>query len=98
MVMDYFIKWRGVAAQAKALAERYPVLSEIGPLARKLEELSALGQEILIFIQKREKPEAEWLESSKKMLEELKKPQAECQLAIEPAVDRLLGCLEQDKH
>ncbi|MBC7349549.1 MAG: family 20 glycosylhydrolase [Candidatus Aminicenantes bacterium] len=98
VVMDYFIKWRGVAAQAKALAERYPVLSEIGPLARKLEELSALGQEILIFIQKREKPEAEWLESSKKMLEELKKPQAECQLAIEPAVDRLLGCLEQDKH
>ncbi|MGQ9801051.1 MAG: beta-N-acetylhexosaminidase [Candidatus Saccharicenans sp.] len=95
VVMDCFIKWRSIAALTKNLAARYPVLNEIGPLAQKLEELSTLGQEILTFIQSGEKPGTEWLENRKKLLEELKKPQAECQLAVAPGVDRLLSWLER---
>lgn len=98
VVMDYFVKWRSIAVQSRNLAVRYPVLNEIEPLARSLEELSALGQEILILIQKGETPGAEWIESRKKLLEEIKKPQAECQLAIVPAVDRLLSWLEKDNN
>ncbi|MDH7492526.1 MAG: family 20 glycosylhydrolase [Candidatus Saccharicenans sp.] len=93
LVMDYFVKWRGVAAQTKALAARYPILNEIGPLAQNLAELSALGQEILLFIQKGENPGVEWLTGKKELLEELKNPRAECQLAITPAVELLLGRL-----
>ncbi|RFT16016.1 MAG: N-acetyl-beta-hexosaminidase, GH20 family [Candidatus Saccharicenans subterraneus] len=94
---DYFLPMTTIVAQTSGLSERIPALKEIKPLTEKLRELVFIGSDALFYLKSGKQPGAQWLEKQKKLLEELKKPQAECQLAIIPAVEKLLTALEEGK-
>lgn len=94
---NYFLPLGRLVAPVSELAEEVPVLKEIKPLADNLRRLVSMGTEALSYLKSRKNPGAQWLEKQKTLLEELKKPQAECQLAIIPAVEKLLTALEEGK-
>lgn len=77
-----------------SLSGRIPVLREVGPLADNLKELASIGSKSLSHLASKTRPGPGWLEKQKNRLEEIKKPRAECQLAIIPAVEKLLAALE----
>ncbi|MBC7361338.1 MAG: family 20 glycosylhydrolase [Candidatus Aminicenantes bacterium] len=91
----YFLELKDIKAQVAALAEKSPVLREVVLLADNLDKLISISSEALSFIMEDKKPDASWLETSRKKLEEIKKPKAECQLAIVPAVELLVKSLNR---
>lgn len=94
---DYFLRLGNLVAPVSKLSEEVPALKEIKPLAENLRELVFMGSDALFYLESGKHPGAQWLENQKKLLEELKKPQAECQLAIIPAVEKLLNALGEEK-
>jgi len=73
------------------LAAKSPVLKEIVPLSEKLVNLSQMGIEAVELLLFNKKADPSWLQIKLKELEEARKPQAECQLAILPAIELLLN-------
>jgi len=73
------------------LAAKSPVLKEIVPLSEKLVNLSQMGIEAVELLLFNTKADPSWLQIKLKELEEARKPQAECQLAILPAIELLLN-------
>lgn len=97
VLKDYCALLAAVSVQAAALADRIPALRETKALADNLKALADLASEALDYWQSGQKPGPGWLENQKKLLAELQKPQAECQLAIIPAVEQLLAALEETR-
>lgn len=91
----YFLDLKDIKPQVSAVAEKSPVLREVVLLADSLDQLISISSEALSFIMEDKKPDASWLETSRKKLQEIKKPKAECQLAIIPAIESLLKSFEK---
>jgi len=79
------------------LSERIPALREVKPLAENLNRLVSMGAAALSYLASKKQPGDKWLENQKNLLSEVKKPRAECQLAIMPAVEKLLMALEENR-
>jgi len=79
----------------EVLPEVSPVLKEISPLVSNLQTLVFIGKATLRMIREGKEAEKSWVEAQMKELEEIKKPKAECQLAIVPAVELLLKSLDK---
>ncbi|MBC7364545.1 MAG: hypothetical protein H5U07_08430, partial [Candidatus Aminicenantes bacterium] len=84
------LDWKGIKYDVEALAQASPVLNEVLPLAEILEETITTINKALELKLSGKKPDAAWLEVSLKKLEEMKKPKAECQVALVPVLERLL--------
>lgn len=91
----YLLSLKGIKPAIEAMAEKSPVLREVVLLADSLDQLISISSEALSFIMEDKKPDASWLETSRKKLQEIKKPKAECQLAIIPAIESLLKSFEK---
>lgn len=94
---NYLLPLASIVVSVSGLSEKIHVLKEVKPLAENLSKLVSMGTEVLFYLEARKNPGPQWLEEQKKLLEELKKPKAECQLAIIPAVEKLLLALEEEK-
>jgi len=89
-----FSQLAAAAVQVSALSERIPALREVKPLAENLNELVSMGAAALSYLASKTRPGDKWLEKQKTLLAEIKNPRAECQLALIPAVEKLLSALE----
>lgn len=91
----YFLDLKDIKPQVMAQAEKSPVLKEVVLLADYLDQLINIGSDALDLIMKNKKPDSAWLETVRAKIQEIKKPAAECQLAIVPAVESLIKFLEK---
>ncbi len=90
------LEWKGIKYDLEALSQANPVLQEVLPLAEVLEETIMMMSKALELKLSGKKPEPAWLEASLKKLEEMKKPRAECQVALVPALETLLKSFVSD--
>ncbi|RFP65485.1 beta-hexosaminidase [Hymenobacter lapidiphilus] len=67
-----------------------PTLTEYAPLSAALSAAAALGLERLALLEKQQKPEAEWQAAALKQLDALNKPAGQTELAVLPAIRRLV--------
>ena len=96
---------QGLAAELRALLVRWktnhpsvlpflassPALREVEGLSMALESVSGTGLEALELLASGKAPEKGWVEGGAKLLEEAKKPKAQCRLAVVDAVEKLVG-------
>jgi len=90
------LEWKGIKYDLAALSPANPVLQEVLPLAEVLEETIMMMSKALELKLSGKKPDPAWLEASLKKLEEMKKPRAECQVALVPALETLLKSFVSD--
>lgn len=84
------IEWKGLRYELEALSAKNPVLQEVMPLAQILEETIDTMTRALDFKIQGKNPEQSWLEMCLNKIEEMKKPKAECQVALVPSLELLL--------
>lgn len=90
------VSWKGVKYEVEALARTSPVLLEVLPLAEILEETVDLMSRGIEWKLRGQTPDPAWVEAGLKKVEQMKKPQAECQVALMPALDMLLKSFMAD--
>jgi len=98
-INDWFTSQKIIVPQLKGLTENSSALNlkEIQPLVQDLEEVLLMGESALRLIRDGAKPEDSWLELQQEKLKELKKPKAECQLAIIPAIELMIKHLREEQ-
>ncbi|WP_019947057.1 beta-N-acetylhexosaminidase [Hymenobacter aerophilus] len=67
-----------------------PTLTEYAPLSAALSAAAALGLERLALLEKQQQPDTEWQASALKQLDALNKPAGQTELAVLPAIRRLV--------
>jgi hexosaminidase len=90
-----FQLWKDNHKKVAEIAELSPAVKEIVSLSENLATMSSIGEETLEYILNEKTPELSWLENQLKILDGARKPQAECQVAILPAVELLLNSLKK---
>lgn len=83
-------KWRANHAAVKSLIKIAPVLAEIEPLSGDLYAAADLGIQALDAILARTAGDADWVQESLAALQAAKKPKAQVELALVPAVEKLV--------
>jgi len=66
-----------------------PVLREIAPLSETLRDVAGVGLEAIDYLQTESTPPADWLDTNMVILQNAEKPQAEVELRIVSAVEKL---------
>lgn len=94
-INNYLQHYNNIIPVVDGLADRVPALKEIKPLVANLRNLNLMLQRALVYLKNEEEMDTAWLESSKELLSEIKKPQAECELATIKAAEKLLEALEK---
>lgn len=77
------------------LAETSPALKEIIPLSESLKDVSLTGLEAVNLIIAGQAADSAWLQTKFELLEEARKPVAECLLVILPGVKLILDSLKK---
>jgi hypothetical protein len=77
------------------LAETSPALKEIIPLSESLKNVSLTGLEAVNLIIAGQAADSAWLQTKFQLLEEARKPVAECLLVILPGVKLILDSLKK---
>lgn len=67
-----------------------PTLTEYAPLSAALSAAAALGLERLALLEQQQQPDAEWQAAALKQLDALNKPAGQTELAVLPAIRRLV--------
>ncbi|HEK85650.1 MAG: beta-N-acetylhexosaminidase [Candidatus Saccharicenans sp.] len=93
-IKDQLRLWINNHEEICQLAEKSPIVKEIVSLSEKLVNLSRMASEAVDLILENKKADSAWLQNKFKELEEAKKPQAECQIGIIPAVELMLNTLK----
>jgi hexosaminidase len=83
--------WKNNHTAFQQTGRQSPILKDIVPLSKNLSEVAQIGSQALEYIHTRKSPPASWVESSKKLLEEAKKPQAKCELRIVEGIEKLVN-------
>ncbi|MDD8030542.1 MAG: family 20 glycosylhydrolase [Acidobacteriota bacterium] len=92
-IINYLAGLYIIVPRIETVSEQIPSLKEIRPLADDLIHLSFIALYTLQLAEGGEKISNSWIETQKVMIQEIKKPKAECLLAITPAVELLLESL-----
>jgi hexosaminidase len=92
-IINYLAGLYIIVPLIETVSEQIPSLREIRPLADDLTHLSFIALYTLQLAEGGEKISNSWIETQKIMIQEIKKPKAECLLAIIPAVELLLESL-----
>jgi len=94
-IIETWLELWQVNHQKLVSAESSPAIKEIIPLSEMLRTVSQAGLEALHLIMNGKQADQSWLQAKYKVLEEARKPVAECQLAILPDIELLLGSLKK---
>jgi hexosaminidase len=87
---ETFGAWRDLRPSLDVVIDRSPVLREAAPLAKDLSELGTAGLEALAYLTSRTVPTEEWRQSRLALLDEARKPKAEVEFVITPALRQLI--------
>jgi hexosaminidase len=82
--------WKGLAPRLRPLLERSPLLREVLPLTQELTELAEVGLRALEQLDSGKPARAAWWKRREAVLETPSKPPHALELAIRPAVRRLM--------
>ena len=83
-------RWRSNHRLLKSLLAGSPALSEIEPLSQDLYTIADLGIQALDAILARTTGDQTWVDESLKLLQQAKKPKAQAELALVPAIEKLV--------
>ena len=83
-------RWRSNHQFLKSLFKNAPALSEIEPLSEDLYTVADLGIQALDAILARTTGDQTWVNESLELLQQAKKPKAQVELALVPAVEKLV--------
>jgi hexosaminidase len=86
--------WKENHKKLLPVIEHSPVLREIETLSEDLSKIAGIGITAVKLLSAGKKPEAQWLEESKKILEAAKKPRGHAELMIVSAIEQLLSTLQ----
>lgn len=84
------LAWRGNQVRLRHLIDRSPVLFEIAPLSDALSLASEKAIQALDIIVSGVRARPEWTESTLAAIAEIKKPMAHAELAVLPAIEKLI--------
>jgi hexosaminidase len=87
--------WQENHQKITGLVASSAALAEIVPLSESLRDVSLAGLEAVNLIMTGQPADSAWLEAKFRLLEEARKPVAECQLAISAGVELLLHSLKK---
>ncbi|MES2731161.1 MAG: family 20 glycosylhydrolase, partial [Bacteroidota bacterium] len=89
-LLDYQLKqWQANHDQLKTIIARAPVLQEISTLSEDLSTIAGIGLEALNYIRSGKAVPANWLETSRKRLDEAKKPRGQAILVVVEPITKL---------
>ena len=94
-IKGYLQLWQANHQELMAIVACSPVLKEIIPLSENLASISDIGLEALRLILNSKKIDPARLQTRQKVLEEARKPVAECELAVLPGVELLFNSLKK---
>lgn len=89
-VRDQLKLWEANDAKLQPLFAASPALLEYAPLSTQLHQLAALGLERLQQLENGQAPSPTWLAAAQKQLEAAKAPAGQAELAVLPAMRKLL--------
>ena len=90
-VRNQLILWRDNDSQLEPLIAKSAVLKELTPVSQNLSALGAAGIEALDFIDRGEKPPADWTTQTLAMIQKTEDPQADVCIAIGSAIESLVN-------
>jgi hexosaminidase len=97
-VRSLLAKWRENDMTLGPILDRSEQVSEAIPLSKDLSSLGQLGLEALDFLSSAKAPVQRWQEDARELLERAQKPRAEVEIAIIPAIRKLvLAAGQQEK-
>jgi hexosaminidase len=88
-------RWKENHARVQAIVERSPILREIETLSEDLSNVAALGLEAVDVIQGKSRADASWNDQAKKLLDKAKPQRGELDLAVLPALQKLVDAAAQ---
>lgn len=90
---DQLIIWRDNDAQLAPIIAKSSVLKELAPVSQNLSALGAAGFEALGYIDRGEKPPADWKAQALASVQKAQDPQADVYIAITPAIEALVNAV-----
>jgi hexosaminidase len=91
------ILWRENHRRLLPVIENSPVLKEIETLSNDLAKIADIGLQAIGYILDGNKPGSGWIEESKKVLQEAKKPRGHSELMVVTAIEQLVNACIGDK-
>ncbi|MDO1448711.1 family 20 glycosylhydrolase [Rhodocytophaga aerolata] len=82
--------WKNNHAAFQQTLKQAPILKDVAPLSQTLSAMSEIGLQAMEHIRTGKTPSASWVETTKKQLEEAKKPQAKCELKVVEGIEKLV--------
>lgn len=92
-IRDRLIVWRDNDAQLEPMIAKSSVLKELSPVSQNLSALGAAGVEALGYIDRGEKPPADWKTQALAAVQRAQDPQADVYIAITPAIEALVNAV-----
>ena len=89
-VKNMLDEWRDAAAKLAPVMENSAALAETKPLLENWRNLNLIGLEAISYLEKNEKPPADWQAMKLKMLDEIAKPKAALEFALMPGMRSLI--------
>jgi hexosaminidase len=86
--------WKENDDKMQVLITKVPALKEISPVSENLSIIASVGIECMKYISTKQKPEESWLLKQQNIFSEAKKPLAEVDIAIIPAIQKMLDFLK----
>ncbi len=90
-IRDQLAVWRDNDNALEPMLQRSTVLKELAPVSQNLSALGAAGLQALDYLDRGEKPPADWKTQTLAMIEKAKEPQAEVYIAVAPAIESLVN-------
>ncbi|MGH9734389.1 MAG: beta-N-acetylhexosaminidase, partial [Candidatus Acidiferrales bacterium] len=90
-VRNQMILWRDNDSQLEPLIAKSAVLKELTPVSQNLSALGAAGVQALDFIDRAEKPSADWTTQTLAMIQKAQDPQADVFIVVAPAIQSLVN-------
>lgn len=94
LISEYLTLWKKNHSKLIPLISFSPILKEVEPLSKDLEDLSVIGLEALSLRKKNKKVSSSWVENSLKRIEQAKKPKGKSELMIVSAIESLVKSLK----
>jgi hexosaminidase len=91
------ILWRENHRRLLPVIESSPVLKEIETLSNDLAKIADIGLRAIEYILDGNKPGSGWIEESKKVLRDAKKPRGHAELMVVTAIERLIDVFNDNK-
>jgi len=89
-IKNYLKSWKSNHIKLERLIKKSPILKEIQPISKKLEEASTIGLQAIEYIESNKKPSYFWNQKVMKVLKDCKKPVAQTEIMVITGIEKLV--------